>query len=51
MLEILERITEGKGTVEDLDLIKELSAVIKDTALCGLGSSFTECRFEHTQTF
>ena len=39
MLEILERITEGKGTVEDLDLIKELSAAIKDTALCGLGQA------------
>lgn len=39
LLEILERITEGKGKMEDIDTLKELSQVIKDTALCGLGQT------------
>ncbi|MHC1747613.1 MAG: NADH-quinone oxidoreductase subunit NuoF [Cellulosilyticaceae bacterium] len=39
LLEILEKITTGKGTMEDLDTLKELSEVIKDTALCGLGQT------------
>ena len=37
MLEILERIVDGKGTLEDLDVLEELSEMITDTALCGLG--------------
>lgn len=37
--EILEKITKGKGTMEDLDYLKNLSKVIKDTALCGLGQT------------
>jgi NAD-dependent dihydropyrimidine dehydrogenase PreA subunit len=39
MFEILERITSGKGTLEDLDDLKELGEIIKDTSLCGLGQS------------
>ena len=39
MLEILERITHGQGTMEDLDLLEELGTAITDTALCGLGKS------------
>ncbi len=39
LLEILEKITEGKGTMEDLDTLKELSETIKDTSLCGLGQT------------
>ena len=39
LYEILAKITEGKGTVEDLDNLKNLSDVIKDTSLCGLGQS------------
>lgn len=39
LLEILTRITEGKGTMEDLDMLHNLSHVIKDTALCGLGQT------------
>ncbi len=39
MLEILDRIVEGKGRPEDLDLLEELSYMIKDTALCGLGQT------------
>src|SRR6056297_3449486 len=37
MLEILNRIVEGKGKMEDLDTLEELSETIKDTSLCGLG--------------
>ena len=39
MLEILERIVAGNGTVEDLDMLEELAKMITDTALCGLGKS------------
>lgn len=39
MLEILERIVSGKGTLEDLDLLEELGKMISETALCGLGKS------------
>lgn len=39
MLEILDKITEGKGTMEDLDLLEELGNNIKNTSLCGLGQT------------
>ncbi len=39
MLEILERIVSGKGTVEDLEMLEELADTISCTALCGLGKS------------
>ena len=39
MLEILERIVEGKGELGDLDLLEELATMITETALCGLGKS------------
>ena len=39
LLEILTRITEGKGTPQDLETLKRLSEVIKETSLCGLGQS------------
>ncbi len=39
MLEILVRITEGKGTMEDLDKLEELGNTIKETSLCGLGQT------------
>lgn len=39
MLEILERITEGKGQEGDLELLEELSETIKQTAMCGLGQT------------
>ncbi|MCX6226333.1 MAG: 4Fe-4S binding protein [Bacteroidia bacterium] len=39
LYEILETITKGKGTVEDLDRLRNLSEVIKDTSLCGLGQT------------
>ena len=37
--ELLNKITEGKGTPEDLDILRNQSEVIKDTALCGLGQT------------
>lgn len=37
--EILDKITQGKGTQQDLDNLRNLSVVIKDTSLCGLGQS------------
>lgn len=39
MEEILDKITQGKGTMDDLDELKSLAGVIKDTALCGLGQT------------
>ncbi|HHV02764.1 MAG TPA: NADH-quinone oxidoreductase subunit NuoF [Bacteroidales bacterium] len=39
MLEILEKICQGKGSMEDLDHLRNLANVIKDTALCGLGQT------------
>ena len=39
ILEILEKITSGKATMEDLDHLTELAEVIKDASLCGLGQS------------
>lgn len=41
VLEILEKITSGNGTKQDLELLKELCQVITDTSLCGLGKSAT----------
>ncbi|WP_088228356.1 NADH-quinone oxidoreductase subunit NuoF [Desulfosporosinus sp. FKB] len=37
--EILQKITEGRGTLEDLENLEKLCNIIKDTALCGLGQS------------
>lgn len=39
MLDILTKITEGKGTHEDLELLEELAYIVKGTALCGLGQT------------
>lgn len=39
MLEILEDIVAGKGTMEQLDMLEELGTAITDMALCGLGKS------------
>jgi NADP-reducing hydrogenase subunit HndC len=39
MLEILTRITEGKGEMEDLEIMKDLASMIKDASLCGLGQT------------
>ena len=39
LLEILDRITTGTGTMEDLDLLEELAVTVKDTSMCGLGQT------------
>ena len=39
MLEILERIVNGEGKLEDLDTLEELAKMIQTMALCGLGKS------------
>ena len=39
LLEILEKITSGKGEPEDIDRLTELCRYIKDNALCGLGQT------------
>lgn len=38
-LEILEKITSGQGTMEDLHELKELANVIRTNSLCGLGQT------------
>ncbi|MCR5202821.1 MAG: NADH-quinone oxidoreductase subunit NuoF [Lachnospiraceae bacterium] len=39
MLEILTRITEGRGTMKDLDDLDELSQTVKNNSLCALGQT------------
>lgn len=39
LLELLDKITEGKGTMEDIDRMEELCHYIKENSLCGLGQT------------
>jgi NADH:ubiquinone oxidoreductase subunit F (NADH-binding)/(2Fe-2S) ferredoxin/NAD-dependent dihydropyrimidine dehydrogenase PreA subunit len=39
MLEVLEKITHGHGEPKDIELLEELSDMIKDSSLCGLGQT------------
>ena len=39
MMEILDKITEGNGTLEDIDKLEELAYYIKENSLCGLGQT------------
>ncbi|MBB6061860.1 NADH-quinone oxidoreductase subunit F [Thermosipho japonicus] len=39
MYEILDKITKGEGTEEDIDILENLANVIKDSSLCGLGQT------------
>ena len=39
LLELLNKITQGQGTMEDLDRIEELASFIKSNSLCGLGQT------------
>jgi NADH-quinone oxidoreductase subunit F len=39
MLEVLQRITEGKGREGDIALLEELAVQIKNNSLCGLGQT------------
>ncbi len=54
MLEILERLCEGKGSYEDLDNLEQLAHQIKSTSLCGLGKTapnpiLTTLRYFHDE--
>ncbi|RJP34010.1 MAG: 4Fe-4S dicluster domain-containing protein [Candidatus Omnitrophota bacterium] len=39
MYEILDAISRGEGTLEQLDLLEELAWVVKDSTMCGLGQT------------
>ncbi len=39
LLEMLDKVTKGQATLEDLDRIEKLSYYIKDNSLCGLGQT------------
>lgn len=39
MYDILDRITKGEGTIEDIEKLEQLAQVIKDSSLCGLGQT------------
>lgn len=39
LFELLEKITQGQAIAEDIDKLRNLSHVIKDTSLCGLGQT------------
>ncbi|MFP4186871.1 MAG: NADH-quinone oxidoreductase subunit NuoF [Acholeplasmataceae bacterium] len=39
MLDIMDRICQGKGKLEDLDTLEELGNMIRETSLCGLGQT------------
>jgi len=39
LYELLDKIIQGNGTPEDIDKLRNLGSVIKDTSLCGLGQS------------
>ena len=39
MLDILQRIVDGKGTLEDLDLLVEIGETVQIGSLCGLGKT------------
>ena len=39
MWEILDDVSRGAGTLEQLDLLEELALVVKDTTMCGLGQT------------
>jgi bidirectional [NiFe] hydrogenase diaphorase subunit len=36
---LLQKISEGRATTDDLALLEELCQMVKDTSLCGLGQS------------
>jgi len=39
MKELLEKITSGNGTVEDIDKLEGLARYVKENSLCGLGQT------------
>jgi NADP-reducing hydrogenase subunit HndC len=49
--ELLGKVTDGKATMEDLETLKTLGQVIKDTALCGLGQTAPNPVLSTIETF
>jgi NADH:ubiquinone oxidoreductase subunit F (NADH-binding)/ferredoxin len=39
MLELLTKITEGQGEIDDIATLEELAEMVKDSSLCGLGQT------------
>jgi NADH-quinone oxidoreductase subunit F len=39
MLELLTKMTQGRGTEEDLELLEELALAVRESSLCGLGKT------------
>lgn len=39
MWEILDKITKGKGTMKDIEVLEELAKAVRDASMCGLGQS------------
>jgi NADH-quinone oxidoreductase subunit F len=39
MLQLLTKITQGKGKVEDISLLEEVALAVRDGSLCGLGKT------------
>ena len=50
MWEILDKITKGQGTMENLELLEELAVATKDASMCGLGQSAAPGP-QHTRIF
>ena len=51
MLEILDRITKGEGTLEDIEKLEKLAEIIKEASVCGLRSNSTKPSFKYTKIF
>ena len=47
MHRILERITNGSATADDLEILEELCVMVQETSLCGLGMSAPEPGAQH----
>jgi len=39
MHDLLEKITSGEGTMEDIDKLEQLAQIVRDSSLCGLGQT------------
>ena len=51
MLEILDKITKGEGTLEDIEKLEKLANIIKDSAVCGLRTNSTKSSSKYTKIF
>ena len=51
MLEILDKITKGEGTLEDIEKLEKLANITKDSAVCGLRTNSTKSSSKYTKIF